>query len=44
MEYAAEAKVEHSRIAQALKARNPDAAEAAMRAHIENSFQRLIND
>ena len=29
-------------IALALKARDPDAAEAAMRAHIENSFERLI--
>jgi DNA-binding GntR family transcriptional regulator len=41
-EYAAEAKVEHARIALALTERDPDAAEAAMRAHIENSFQRLI--
>jgi DNA-binding GntR family transcriptional regulator len=42
MEYAAEAKVEHARIALALKARDPEAAEAAMREHIQNSFQRLI--
>jgi DNA-binding GntR family transcriptional regulator len=41
-EYAAEAKVEHMRIALALKNRDPDVAEAAMRAHIQNSFQRLI--
>lgn len=41
-EYAAEAMVEHARIALALKARDPDAAEAAMRAHVENSFQRLL--
>jgi DNA-binding GntR family transcriptional regulator len=41
-EYAVQAKVEHARIARALKSRDPDAAEAAMRSHIDNSFRRLI--
>ena len=41
-DYAAEAKVEHVQIMQALESRDPDAAEQAMRAHIANAFERLI--
>ncbi len=41
-EFAAKAAGEHASIVAALKQRDPDAAEAAMHAHIENSFQRLI--
>jgi DNA-binding GntR family transcriptional regulator len=41
-DYATEAKVEHVKIMHALERHDPDAAEKAMRAHIENAFQRLI--
>ena len=34
---------EHRRIADALQARDPDAADAAMRAHVESGFRRLID-
>lgn len=36
-----EASAEHARLVEALAARNPAEAEAAMRAHIEKSYQRL---
>jgi DNA-binding GntR family transcriptional regulator len=41
-DYATEAKVEHVKIWHALEKHDADAAEQAMRAHIENAFQRLI--
>jgi DNA-binding GntR family transcriptional regulator len=41
-EVAQEAWIEHERIIEALAARDPDGAEAAMRAHIDKSYQRLI--
>jgi len=41
-DYATEAKVEHVKVWHALDRHDPDAAEKAMREHIENAFQRLI--
>ncbi len=41
-DYATEAKVEHVKIMQAIERHDPEAAEKAMREHIENAFQRLI--
>ena len=38
----AEVFAEHARLADALRRRNPRDAEAAMRAHIKNSYDRLI--
>ena len=40
-EYAVQAKVEHARIARALKSRDPDAAEAAMRTHLSHVVEAL---
>lgn len=40
--YASDAAAEHARIEKALKEHNADKAEKAMRAHIENSFERLL--
>jgi DNA-binding GntR family transcriptional regulator len=40
--YATDAVAEHARIEKALKEHNADKAEKAMRAHIENSFERLL--
>jgi DNA-binding GntR family transcriptional regulator len=40
--YAEDAKVEHMQIKWALENRHPDAAEKAMRAHIDNAFERLL--
>jgi DNA-binding GntR family transcriptional regulator len=37
-----EAVAEHTQVTKALQQRNPDQAEAAMRAHIEKSYQRLV--
>jgi DNA-binding GntR family transcriptional regulator len=37
-----EAYVEHAKLVDALTTRNPDMAEAAMRAHIEKSYNRLL--
>ena len=37
-----EAVVEHTQVTRALQQRNPAKAEAAMRAHIEKSYQRLV--
>lgn len=41
-DYAEEAKLEHMQIKWALENHHPDAAEKAMRAHIDNAFERLI--
>jgi len=37
-----EAFTEHMQVTKALQQRDPDAAEAAMRAHLEKSYQRLV--
>ena len=37
-----EAYAEHALITRALQQRNPDEAEAAMRSHIQKSYERLI--
>ncbi|MEJ1962056.1 MAG: GntR family transcriptional regulator [Gammaproteobacteria bacterium] len=37
-----EAYTEHARLIEALQRRNPEKAEAAMRAHIERSYKRLV--
>jgi DNA-binding GntR family transcriptional regulator len=34
--------VEHARLIDALAKRSPEKAEAAMRAHIEKSYKRLV--
>ncbi|MBX5460957.1 MAG: GntR family transcriptional regulator [Steroidobacteraceae bacterium] len=41
-EVTTEAYAEHARLVEALAARDPAAAEAAMRAHIEKSYQRIV--
>jgi DNA-binding GntR family transcriptional regulator len=40
-EVTTEAYVEHERLIEALTARKPDDAEAAMRQHIEKSYRRM---
>jgi DNA-binding GntR family transcriptional regulator len=37
-----EAVIEHTQLTRALQQRNPEQAEAAMRAHLEKSYQRLV--